>query len=342
MKILIDINHPAHVHLFRNLIQELHLHHIHTVVTASRKDIAFELLKIYKIDFIDLGTYGSTPLQKALNVPVMAMKMLKVVQKQKPDVLLGLASSRITHAGFFTGIPSYVFTDTEHAKEQIMLFRPFATKIFTPDCFTADLGKKHVRYPSYHELAYLHPNRFTPNLDLLRPYGISENEKFFVVRFVSWNASHDIGQKGLTNDQKIHLVNLLSSIGKVIISSEGVLPENLQQYQMKIPLHLMHHLLYYAQAYIGEGGTMATEAAVLGTPSVFISTLTAGTFQELQNKFSLLFCFDNYEKSKNTIEYLVTTPGIKNEWQQRRRTLLNSKIDASQYMLEECLHLKSN
>ncbi len=46
-------------------------------------------------------------------------------------------------------------------------------------------------YPGYHELAYLHPRRFTPDRGVLAEAGISEGERYFVLRFNAFKAHHD-------------------------------------------------------------------------------------------------------------------------------------------------------
>lgn len=337
MKALVDINHPAHVHFFRNFIDELQRRGNEVVVTASQKDIAFELLRLYNIPFINLGTYGKNPLQKAMNVPVMALKMLSVARKEKPDVMLGLGSSRIAHAAIFTGTPTYVFTDTEHAGEQIMLYKPFATKIYTPDCFYNDLGKTQVRYPSYHELAYLHPNRFKPDINVLSEIGIQPGEPFFVLRFVAWDASHDIGYEGLTLENKRELINLLQTRGKVIISSETSLPDEFKPLAFKVAATKMHSVMHYAHMYIGEGGTMASEAAVLGTPSIFTSKLKLGYLDELENRYNMLYNVRNFADCMKRTKELLAIQDIKLAWSAKRAKLLNDKIDLTAYMVNQVM-----
>ncbi len=336
-KVLVDINHPAHVHFFRNLIKELRQNGIEVVITASEKDIAFDLLNLYGLPYINLGSYGQNIIMKLINVPVMAIKMIRIALKEKPDLMIGLGSSRITHAGILTGIKTFVFTDTEHAKEQIALFSPFATRIYTPDCFLTDLGKKQIRYPSYHELAYLHPDRFSPNRQVLETVDIHPGDPFFIVRFVSWGASHDIGQSGLSTAGKLQLVELLKTHGRILITSEGDLPESLEEYKIKIPAHLIHDLLYYATMYIGEGGTMASEAAVLGTPSVFVSTLKAGTFEELFHKYDLLVQCHDDQSTLEQVTRLLKQKELKKEWRSRQRIFLSQKIDTTRYILREIL-----
>ena len=164
---------------------------------------------------------------------------------------------------------------------------------------------------------------------------IGRGEKFFIVRFVSWNASHDVGQRGLSTEGKIKLVEMLKKYGRVIITSEGELPETLEAYKLRVPANLVHDLLYYADMYVGEGGTMASEAAVLGTPSVLVNTLKAGTFEELKNKYNLLVqCYDD-QSTLEQVSKLLNCNNLKAEWRSRQKKFISMKIDATQYILHE-------
>ena len=46
MKVLIDINHPAHVHLFRNFAREMEESGNRVLFTTRKKDVAVDLLEI--------------------------------------------------------------------------------------------------------------------------------------------------------------------------------------------------------------------------------------------------------------------------------------------------------
>ena len=65
----------------------------------------------------------------------------------------------------------------------------------------------------------------------------------------------------------------LEKYGKVFITSEVTLPDHLKKYQITIPLEKLHDLLYFATLYFGEGSTTAAEAAMMGTPAVYVSSL---------------------------------------------------------------------
>ena len=96
-------------------------------------------------------------------------------------------------------VPSLVFDDTEHAKIEHALLDPFASTICTPSCYRGNLGSKQVRYDGNHALAYLHPNYFTPDPAVLAEMGLKPDDPYIIVRFVSWDASHDVGQQGISD-----------------------------------------------------------------------------------------------------------------------------------------------
>jgi len=73
----------------------------------------------------------------------------------------------------------------------------------TPSCFKKDLGKKHIKYNSYNELAYLHKKYFTPDSGIYDMLGIKTDERYVIMRFVSRTAVHDIGHKGLCMEMKM-------------------------------------------------------------------------------------------------------------------------------------------
>ncbi len=333
MKIIVDINHPAHVHFFRHFISEIRASGAEVVITATSKDITFELLGRFGLKYIDMGSYGKNMIVKYINFIIVNFRMLFVLLRERPDIVVSISSAR-PFFPMMLGARLFVFTDTEHAVEQIRLFRPFAEKIITPDCFKGDLGPKQIRYPGYHELAYLHPARFTPNPAVLGELGMKEGDVFFIVRFVAWQATHDRGQHGFSSTEKLKLVELLNSRGRVIISSECSLPGELDRYRMSIDPVKMHDLLYYATIYVGEGGTMASEAAVIGTPSIFVNTLTMGYTEEEEKKYGLLFHTDNYAEAERHIARLLEKDDVKQEWRRKREILLKDKCDPSSWMLD--------
>jgi predicted glycosyltransferase len=304
------------------------------LITASEKDITYKLLDNYGFNYIKLGSYGNSLIEKLINIPLLDLKMYNAIKNFKPDIFLGFGSIRAAHVSYFLHKKCILFEDTEHSSEQIRLYLPFVNAVCTPSCFNKDLGKKQVRYNGYTELAHLHPNYFTPDPAVLEELGLSKDDKFIILRFVSWKASHDVGQHGIKN--KIELVEELEKYGRVLITSEGQLDKELEKYKIKVSPEKMHDLLYYASLYLGEGATMATESAILGTPSIYVSSLvgTMGNFIELEEKYGLIFNYDNPDKVISKAVEVIKNPNLKNEWRKKRMKLLDDKIDVTAFMVK--------
>lgn len=337
MRILTDINHPAHVHLFKNFIWEMQKKGHEFQITARNKECTLDLLKAYNLDHTPRRGYKGV-IGKTLGMIKIDWKLLKISRKFKPDILVGgVGNCYIAQLSKILQKPSIIFDDTEHTTYQNLLTFPFANTVCSPSCFTRDLGKKHVKYSGYHELAYLHPNYFKPNPQVLQELGLRENEKFFILRTVSWDVVDEIGEKGLDLDTKNKMIKILEKHGKVFISSEDPLPVELEKYKLFTAPEKIHHLLYYASMLICDSGTVSSEAAILGTPVVFISSTTCGYLEELRNKYGLIHYFNglgnSQEKALEKVKELLKNQNLKKEARKKREQILKDKIDVTEWMI---------
>ncbi len=249
-------------------------------LVARDKECTLELLDHYGFKYVKRKGYSSRYL-KALGAFTISLSILSVARAFKPDIVVGgVGNVYIPFTGRMLGVPSLIFDDTEHNSSALAIIRIFSSVICTPNSYTKELGKKHVRYNGFHELAYLSPKYFTPDKSILRRAGIPSDENFILVRFVSWDAIHDKGHSGVKD--KIGLVMALSRIARVVISSEGSLPPELEPFRVNVKPYELHDLLAFSRLFVGEGATMASEAAVLGVPSVYINTLKLGYLEELE------------------------------------------------------------
>jgi predicted glycosyltransferase len=336
MKIVVDIGHPAHVHLFKNFVWEMQKRGHELLITTSKKDVSIQLLDAYGFDYIHLGSYGFSIAKKIINIPIMDLRMYRAVKDFKPDIFVGMAAVRTAHVSKLTGKTSITFQDTEpgiyHAK---ILCNLFTDAILTPSCFKKELGTKQIRYNGYHELAYLHPNYFKPNPAVLDELGLSRDDTFIILRFVAWRSPLEVGKRSTIN--KIALVRELEKYGRVFITSEGELENDLEKYKIKVPPEKLHDLLYYAKMLIGESQTMTTEAGVLGTPAVrcnsWVGENDMSNFIELEQKYALIFNFNDLNKALEKAVELIQNPNLKEEWRNKREVLLKDKIDVTPFMV---------
>jgi hypothetical protein len=314
MKVLFDMGHPAHVHFFKNVINNLKRDGHEVKITARNKEVTLALLEAYNLEYENRDEIYEGMLNKAFGMIRTDLKLLLIAKKFRPDILIGVLDPYIAHVGAILRKPVLIFTDTENVKIASLLTYPFVNTILTPQFFKEKINpKKHVRIQGIKEIAYLHPNYFSPDPKVLEELGLVPGEKFIIMRFISWGASHDTDLKGIGKGAEKELIRKLSAYGKIFITSEKPLTGDLEEYRLKVPPEKIHSLLAYAQLYIGEGGTMAVEAGILGTPSIHIESNslglatgeTCGNFLELRDKYNLIFLYPTEEKAlQKAIEIL--------------------------------------
>jgi predicted glycosyltransferase len=182
------------------------------------------------------------------------------------------------------------------------------------------------------ELCYLRPPYFKPDPDVLSELGLKETERFILLRFVSWSAGHDIGETGFPSEIKAHLVKKLSGHVRVFISSEISLPAELKHFRLPVSPDRLHDVLYYSDLYIGEGATTASECAMMGTPAIFVNSLSAGTLEE-QERLGLLLGFRNSDGVQEKALELIGKKSYKQETVQRCSDMLRQTIDVTAFMV---------
>ncbi|MFB6130541.1 MAG: DUF354 domain-containing protein, partial [Salinigranum sp.] len=262
MKVLFDVNHPAHVHLFKNAIRTLEDDGADVVVTSRRKEVTTRLLDAYGIDHRPLSGTGQGVVALAAEWTAREFRMLDVARRFRPDVFVSRPNPPVVHASKLIGSPNVIVNDTEIKSQTIDRLFSLATHAFIdvyctpPGLETPNDSARHYTM-DFQELAYLHPNWFTPDPTVLEEYGVSVEDPYFVVRLCAWNAYHDVGYTGFSPAAQRELISSLSEHGDVYVTSENPLPADLSEYRLPIPPHLVHHLLYYADLYVGDSGTMS-------------------------------------------------------------------------------------
>lgn len=136
----------------------------------------------------------------------------------------------------------------------------------------------------------------------------------------------------MTVQQKTEIVDEILKFNRVFITSEETLPDHLKPYQIKIEPHLMHDALAFANLYIGEGATMASECAMLGTPAIYVNTLDAGTLKA-QDKLGLIHSFRDYNGVKDCTLRILKNKNSKNTYLKRAQDLIKSSVDLTQFLI---------
>jgi uncharacterized protein len=337
LRIAVDITHPAHFHFFKNAIAGWQAHG-HSVLILSRdKDLTLQLLDEAGWTHHCLSHVRSGMAGLALELVEHGAGVWRALGKHRSQSIAAIGGTLMIHAARLRGIPALVFYDTEHAKLSNRITYPFATRIYTPRCYRDNLGAKHQRYNGYQELAYLHPNRFTPDPAKLAVEGLQPGEPFTFVRLVAWKSHHDVRDFGVKNIYNV--VRRLEQYGRVLISSEAPLPDDLKPYERRGNIGDAHHIIAFARLLVGESATMASESAQLGVPSIFLSTSSRGYTDELENRYQMVFNFNGERAIEaDALACAVSILGdatAPQTFQERYRRMIAEQIDVTSFIMDE-------
>lgn len=342
MRIGIFANTPAQVHYYRNIIKELRNRGHETFLLVRDYGETLDLLKESNTSYYLFSKPPTSKYGKIGQFPVDVLKAFAYLKKCDVDFVTGFGAYD-AYTSALLRVPSIVFTDSEftvNAKSytiQYKLSEPLIDVIITPEAFKQDLGPKQIRVRSYKELAYLHPNYYNPSDSIHELLNIPEGEDYTVLRFNAFDAVHDLGINGFDNSAKIQLVNALEEYSHVFISAEGFVPAELKPYVLKAPKRRIHDILYYANLLVTDTQTMATEAALLGTPTIrcnkFVGSNDMSNFTELEQEYHLMYNFCTAKESIQKATELVQQSELKKEWGVKREKLLAEKVDITEYMV---------
>lgn len=331
MRIIIDIGHPGHVHLFRFYAEEMTSRGHIILFTYREKEHEAFLLRKFGFQAASVGRHYASFAGKTAGLVMSVIKMLSVSKRFRPDLFLSHGSLIAAQSSRILGKPHIALEDTGN-REQVRLYLPFTKAVLTSEAFQGDYGEKQIRYRSFHEMAYLRPRYFTPEREFRKLLGVGPDDRLIMLRFISWKATHDRGSKGLSDSEKTEMVEELSKHGKLIISSERELPEGLKKYRYPLSPDTVHQALASADIFVSEGATMASEACVLGVPSIYINPQVAGTINQYVNR-GLMFQFYSSKGSVEKAREILNDPESKEKFNRNREKLLSETVDLTQLLV---------
>lgn len=339
MNLLFDLGHPAHFHLFKHSILKLQANGHKVIITAKDQPVLIALLQDAGLEYINLGRKGKSMPGKVFRQLWFDWRIWQIARKYQADIGLGVSMS-VPQAAYFSRMKSFVFDDDDYAVTPLFyrFAHRFADQVISPDCLSwQQSGNKYVYYKGYHELAYLHPDRFKPDSSVPIKAGVKEGEPYFILRFNAFEAYHDPGQTGFSLQQKEALIEKLSAYGRIFITGEKAVLPQFQPYIIRIHPSEMHSFMAYSTMFIGDSQTMTSEAAVLGIPSIRFNSFAGkiSYLEQQEKKYQLTYAFhpDNFSKMLFKIDELLALPKLKEEWQNRRQLMLKDKIDVTRFFV---------
>ena len=334
MKILIDINHPAHVHYFRNFIKLMEIKgHQFCVINRDSKMIN-QLLDAYGIAHTirnkrpeKKGTIASL-----MNLLRMILWCIRKSFSFRPDMYMGFASSACAITSWFFRKPSILIDDTEHNAMNHKLYMPVCSAVLTPFYFKKDLGNndKQIHFDAYVEQLYLHSAYYDKNESVLKELNVKPKE-YVIVRYIAYDAHHDLKAHPLSEETKKIIVSEIAKRYRVFVSLEkGVDDPFYDDFVLKISPEKMHDLEANAKFMVAEGATMASESFVLGVPYLYLNPLRVGYIDyQCLNYSDRCFMTTDGDKALEIIHKLMNSD---NDGDSVRKEVEKQTINPTEYL----------
>ncbi len=300
-----------------------------------------DLLNELKIPYFPFSNVPISKSGKILSVPGDVIRAYGYLKSKGVDAVTGYGIYNTLTARLL-GATDVIFNDSEPMANslsydiQVKLCILLTNAMISPSSFRQSLGRKHIKVDSYKEMAYLHPNYYRPDDSIYELLGIPKSQDYILLRFNAFDAVHDLGVNGFSMDDKVRLVRDLEKYARVFISSEMAVPEEIKANIMTVPKNRIHDVIYFAKLLVTDTQTMATEGALLGTPTVrcnsFVGPKDMGNFVDLEKKHGLIFNINDRTKAIDKAVELVQRKDLAAAWQQKMNSFMSSSIDINNFM----------
>ena len=276
MRVWVDISAPAHVLVFRPLIELLREAGDEVEVTTRDYAQTLELLERHHIEATVVGEHGGrSRLAKALALTSRLRALKRYARGRGYDLALAHGSHELTMTAHRLGIPSATTHDYEYATLQHHLGDRAATKVVVPSAIPparmARFGvrpPKLLQYPGLKEEYYLYD--FEPDRSVLSELSVESGRTLVVVR-----TPPDVSLYHRRSNP--FFPRLLAHLGRQESVHAVVLPRSAEQRAYVVGLELpsvivpehavdAQSLIALADLVVSAGGTMNREAAALGVP----------------------------------------------------------------------------
>ncbi len=318
MRLWFDILTPKQVNLFKPVIDELRDHEILCTSRAFRETM--ELARIKGLELEIIGNYGSTLYDKLLISAGRIHKLAKLMNEYKPDKLVTFSSPDACRVAFGLKIPILSLNDSPHAEAVCKLTIPLVDKLMHPWIIPKGEFMKYgideqklIAYKALDPSVWIKPT--------------INNGKFILFRLEESRASY------INDVRSYELLKRLAEYNIIVLARYEEQIDAIKNLGINVFDDVIDatQLLSDASLFIGSGGTMNCEAALLGIPNIIYNMKYIHVNRYLiTNKLSYAF---------NTIEeILVNIPKLidaREEFQANSRAILSDMEDLKKRIIDE-------
>ena len=348
MRIWFDILSPKQLFLFTSLAKTLKDLGHEPIITSRHYIQLDDLLERISRDWnvAKIGSWGGGTLEGKLRASINRLgKLLDHIVKLKPDIAFSSGSVEASRISYGLGIPHILISDTPHSPVN-RLVAPISEKVLTPwiisDDEWIDAGahpKKIRHYRALDPCFWLRD--FTPSRDQLREFRLKEGE-YILLRMPETMASY----LRMRDEQFLNfienLVKILDELRLVILcryrEQSRIIRRSLKDEKVLVidkPI-FGQSLIYYSSIFIGGGGTMTQEAALLGVPAISIYPMELPTAIKFLVENGLILYYSNPEQLLRGIRKILEERDVmRDEFKAKAENLWRIMEDPKKRVIEE-------
>ncbi|HXX72417.1 MAG TPA: DUF354 domain-containing protein [Candidatus Acidoferrales bacterium] len=284
MKIWLDILTPKQANLLGELQKRLETAGVKTFLTTRQYREVNELLLLRGMKATQIGRHGGLELRdKLVESSNRVSALAKIVVEQDIDAAVSFASPEAARVAFGLKIPHYCISDSPHAEAVSRLTIPLSAKLFTPWVIPVAAWTRYgikprdlVRYRALDPVAWL--SHYKGDSKVLESLKLDASKPIILVRTPEEYAAYlsdrneTIVSKGL--DTVAKLVDVNGSDSQIVIlpryDEQGERFAKRFGNRVVVPEHVIDaiSLMRVSSVFLGGGGTMTAEAALLGLPVI--------------------------------------------------------------------------
>lgn len=275
MKIWIDILTPKQLLFAEPMIKKLRKKHV-VLCTSRTYDEVSKLAKIRNFDLVLVGKHGGSEKYDKLEASVNRIKELSLlINKFSPELTISFCSPEAARVSFGMGVKHIAFCDSPHASAVMKLTLPLIQKLLIPWIIPkkefSKYGISMKDIISYRAIdASVTIKRIVNQKDPL-PFK-NNHKKNILIRLEEEQAAYTQKSKIIIPIIK-EIVNEFDQENIVILGRYADQIKNLKKlFGKKAKVLKMSfdgkYLLSNTDVFLGSGGTMTAESALLGIPTI--------------------------------------------------------------------------
>ena len=275
MKIWIDILTPKQLLFSEPIIEKLGKKNRILCTSRDYEEVS-KLAKIRNFNLIFIGKHGGGNKNSKLKAGIERMeKLAKKIESFSPDLVISFCSPEAARISFGLGIKHIAFCDSPHAEAVMKLTLPLIQKLLTPyiipkkEFSKFGISQKNIIPYKSIDAAVTLKRKIDERVKL--PFE-NNDKKNILIRIEEEEAAYT--QK---SNKIIPIIeNIVSKFSEENIVILGRYSKQIQNIQKKVGKKAKvvkmsfdgKHLLKNADVFIGSGGTMTAESALMGVPTI--------------------------------------------------------------------------